>query len=363
MIRVNTICTATLLGAAIALCADAAFAGEINLRRAVRLADDAKTIRLKDIAEVKGDDAEPFADAVIRELDDRSKAVEITVRQVRQALSETDIHWGKVHLSGRSVVVRPPRDSAAEPPVAMQPISVSGQSDNSGSDGERPSRRDRTTLAASDLAGQHTLAGEIARLVVEQLDRSPKNVRLVVNDRDLELLERSAKEQRFELRPMSNIRADRVEMAVRIWQDGRAVDQHSLTFRPQVRVDALTARRDIRRREPVGEIDVNQQSQWLSPIQADRVINADEAFGKIAQENIDEGDLLRAENLRGPTIVERGDRVIVRCLVGSTVISVEAEAREDGAMGESIEFRKVGERDTFSAEIVAAGEAVKDLKR
>jgi flagella basal body P-ring formation protein FlgA len=60
-------------------------------------------------------------------------------------------------------------------------------------------------------------------------------------------------------------------------------------------------------------------------------------------------------------VVERGDRVKVRCLVGGIVIALKAEARADGAEGDTIELRKLGERSTFLATVTGRGEAIVDL--
>ena len=54
---------------------------------------------------------------------------------------------------------------------------------------------------------------------------------------------------------------------------------------------------------------------------------------------------------------------MVRCLVGGVVISLEAEAKSDGAEGEKIELRKLGERDTFLGTVAGPGSALIDLSR
>jgi hypothetical protein len=41
---------------------------------------------------------------------------------------------------------------------------------------------------------------------------------------------------------------------------------------------------------------------------------------------------------------------------------MQAEARADGADGDTIELRKPGERDTFRATITGRGQAVVDLR-
>lgn len=87
------------------------------------------------------------------------------------------------------------------------------------------------------------------------------------------------------------------------------------------------------------------------------------AVGRAVLKSLRAGDVLRQKHIRRETLIRRGDLVIVRCLVGGIVISIHAEARADGAKGQTIEFRKLGERATFLAEVAGHAEAVVDLAR
>jgi flagella basal body P-ring formation protein FlgA len=60
-------------------------------------------------------------------------------------------------------------------------------------------------------------------------------------------------------------------------------------------------------------------------------------------------------------VIKRGQLVTVRCLVGGVAISLQAEARAEGSLGEVIEFRKTGERDAFVATITGPNQAVINL--
>ena len=75
------------------------------------------------------------------------------------------------------------------------------------------------------------------------------------------------------------------------------------------------------------------------------------------------GDLINKKDVKSEILVNRGDRVIVRCVVGGVVISLEATARSNAAEGEKVELRKLGERDTFMATVTGPGAAIVDLSR
>ena len=67
--------------------------------------------------------------------------------------------------------------------------------------------------------------------------------------------------------------------------------------------------------------------------------------------------------VRGQTVVRRGALMMVRCIVGAMELVIEAEARSEGAVGEPVELRKRGERDTFFATISAPNEAILDMRK
>ena len=111
------------------------------------------------------------------------------------------------------------------------------------------------------------------------------------------------------------------------------------------------------------DADVAEQEQWMPPSQAGLCANRVAAIGRVASRNLKAGDLVRESHIRRNTLIKRGDTVTVRCLVGGAVISLQAEARAVGGEGETIEFRKQGERDAFRATVTSRGEAVVDLNR
>jgi flagella basal body P-ring formation protein FlgA len=80
-----------------------------------------------------------------------------------------------------------------------------------------------------------------------------------------------------------------------------------------------------------------------------------------AASSIAQGQILRRTDLCSPILVERGDIAMVRCVVGGLVISLKAEARADGARGQTIPFRKAREREDFLATVTGPAEAVVNL--
>lgn len=326
----------------------------IRLCASVRLPAGAAAVRLADVAELEGAEAEQYADLVIAEVAD-DRLLEIGIRQVRQRLEEAGVHWGRINLSGRAVVVRPHRTAAA--PTAMTAVSLTaGQADD-----DRPHRSAAHDLLAAGIIDEPTLRGAIAQYLARGFDVDPKDLRIIFDGADQDLLEESSQTYRIELKLESSLSSDRVTFTVRLWSDGVVTSSRQISLRPMVCTRTAVLGRDVDRGEPIGERDFTITQQWLPPLQAALTCDPAGAVGRLACKKLKAGETLRDKNVRQPTLIERGDRVMVRCLVGGVVISLQAEACADGAAGEAIEFRKLGERDTFLARVTGPGEAVIDL--
>jgi flagella basal body P-ring formation protein FlgA len=322
------------------------------------LESGAKTVRLVDIAELSGPDAQRFAETVIAEAPGNTAPLEITVRQVRAKLADAGAHWGKIQLSGRTVIVRPAAPRAAAPPLAMTPVAVEPPAE------ARPAGPPEVTYElAADLVDLTTLRGTVARLFVDALEVSPQKLRLEFDERSQALLDTDQDALRFEIQPLGSLAADRVELNVRGWSEGRVEQHYAVTVRPTVNVDVALPRRDIARGEQIGQEDLSVEARWLAPSQAALLSSLVHAVGRVADTRLKAGDPLRAKHIKREHVIRRGDRVTVRCLVGGVVISLEAEARSDSAKGDRIELRKHGERDTFTATATGPGTAVIDLSR
>jgi flagella basal body P-ring formation protein FlgA len=113
----------------------------------------------------------------------------------------------------------------------------------------------------------------------------------------------------------------------------------------------------------VTESALSITNEWLKPSVANNLCPAEECAGRIASSNLKAGAPVKRKHVHRERVIERGDRVVVRCLVGGVVISMQAEARSDGSVGDEVELRKPGERNTFFATVSGPGEAVMDLSR
>jgi flagella basal body P-ring formation protein FlgA len=130
-----------------------------------------------------------------------------------------------------------------------------------------------------------------------------------------------------------------------------------------VQIDAAVLCRDVNRGETLHEEDCLVEERWVGPFQASTHCSLIEAVGRVADAPLKAGDVLKKKYFKREMLVKRGDRVVVRCLVGGVVISMEAEARGDGVEGEKVELRKIGERATFFGTVAGPGSVIVDLAR
>lgn len=350
----STIINTTL---AMTLVAGAASADTITLKPSVRLAQNATAIKLSDVAQLDGPEAGALGDLVIMEITGNA-VIEVPIRDVRAKLDAAGAHWGHINLSGRLVTVRPYRNSDALPPQAMTSISLTN-------DGAPKAKAEsaRDEQLAADVLDSPTLRGTIANLVVSNLHIDAKNLRLGFDRSKSALLDTPVQTTRFEVEPLSSFASDRIDLTVRTWAQGQVQQSHSISIIPMIKVQAAALKNDIQRDQVITEADLEKSEQWLPPSQANLVSNHVAAVGRVAGKTLKAGEVLRDKNIRRENLIKRGDLVKVRCLVGGVAISLQAEARADGAEGDTIEFRKQGERDTFLATITGRGEAVVDLSR
>ena len=349
---------AALVVAAILILARPAIADEITLKGSARLSRGATAVHLGDIAELSGPSAERHAGLVIASASDITDVMEITIREVRQRLTDAGVHWGKVQLNGRVVIVRAANPHASAPPLAMTPISLQKRKASS-----PPPPRAAAVEAAVELIDLATLRGAVTRTIVRGLGVDPERLRLVFDERDADFLDTSEATFRFEIEPLSAIASDRVGLSIRAWSGGRVEHTQTLTIRPLIKTDVAVARRDIDRGHQFRQEDLSVEARWLSVTQSRAASNLVHAVGRVTVTTVKAGEALRRRQLRSQDVIKRGDRVMVRCLVGGVVISLEAEARSGGAEGDRVELRKLGERTTFFGIATGPGAAVMDLKR
>lgn len=335
-----------------AACGDA-----ITLKTSAVLPAEVEAVTLASIAELSGEAAQQFAGLVIATRADDARQLTIDVQQVRAALDKAGAHWGLIDLSGWKTEVRI-ATRLAEPPLAMTGASI-GAGDGASVRGED----DSDAVLAGNVLQRRTAASALAAVLSRELGLSPESLRLTFDAADHEVLALPLDIYRIERQLQSTAEADHVTMQIRAWQGDRIAHQKSVRIGVEALVDVAVAARDLRRGDVLVADDARSARQWIGGSLLREMISADALGGRIVTASKKAGEMIRHRDVKQKTLIERGDIVQVRCLVGGVVLTMQAEARADGSDNELIEFRKLGERATFLARVTGRGEAIVDLAR
>lgn len=346
----------TLLALSLCFAADTA-ADSITLRASVRAPHDRQTITLGDIARLDGPEAVRHDSLVIATIDKSGRIQTLRLDDIRSALESAEVNWAKVSLNGRDVMVRPRVEHGAHGPKAMEPQAITTSTSRKGEQASEP-----VPVVAESIMKEGTLRSAIAALMASGLGLDPSNLQMVFDPRDHDLLALNDPALRFQIDPISSLRSDRTAFSIVVWRGAEIDRKATIAVQPYIAVRAADVARDIQRGETITPNDLTVRTSWVRPSFLDRVADP-EASGRVATRALEVGTTLTQRDLASETVVRRGDRTLIRCLSGGIVINFEAEARENGAVGDRIEFRKVGERETFLAVVAAGGEAVLDLRR
>lgn len=334
-----------------------AFADTIRLRTATTLTADALSVRLADIASLDGPDAERFRELIVRELAPGSTREVITISDVRAILDGAEAHWGRISLSGGTVTIE--RRPLPAGPVAMRPLSVADRPTAAVTgprpEPERPGRvGEENVLDGADLIRAETVGGLLVRELVAGLSTSADDLRLGVRPRDMDVL--ALPMHGAMIRFESGLHGDRVAIAVTTAGE-ESTRTMRLSFRVLRRTTIAVPSEDVRAGRALTDDVLDVREAWLGGTAAAGVLGAEDLVGRVAQRSLRAGSTVLGSQVREERLVERGDRVTVRCPVGGIVITLTAEARSGGALGDSIELQKPGERERFRAVVTGRGEA------
>lgn len=328
------------------LATSVAIADSVRLRGSASV-EAGRAITVGDVAELEGDRASAFADAVlVTDPALRSMGrgwVEVGVDEVRAALSASGARPARLAVSGRVCVVR------LLEPVHTEP------------DDEEPTNDSAAAEAASiDPNGAATVAAEIGRVLAEVLGVDWRAMRVRFDNEDRAFVQSSVVGRKTSVTPLSSA-GTRMVVSVRIFVGASLVEQRTVGAEVEVHKPVVVIRRDVARKRAIGAEDLSLVEMWVAPGGSPPVGSIGEATGAVARTRLDAGTVLRVSEIEPPIAVRRGELATVHCLRGGVVLQTRARARRDGRVGEVIEFRVDGSSRAFPARINGPGVAVANL--
>lgn len=338
------------MGAWLSACA-AAWGDAVELRATARV--ERLPVVLSDIADLRGPGAQALASTpVAGELPEGAWATidPASVRAALEALPPGRVDWTNLTLKGGAVRVRL---------LPAQPAPTQASAPTPASEREPEYRPAPGTVGA-------LVPARLADFLAATLD----GVRVEFSRADSAILDLSAEGRAVEIRP--GALSDRVPMTITVYEGERIIARGSARAGVSVRRQAATARRELRRGEPLTPDAFELADQWLSP--AVRPATAGELEGALARGRIRAGRVILPADLEAPEAVKKGDLVWVHTVSGGLSLKRLSRAREDGRVGDVIAFepadpgtggrgRAGGEGREYRARVSGPGEAVIDLGR
>ncbi|MFM7135121.1 MAG: flagellar basal body P-ring formation chaperone FlgA [Planctomycetota bacterium] len=330
---------------ALALVQSAA-ADSVTLRPSARVAPG-EPVRIGDIADLEGPDAERLAEVEVARAD--SGAFEIALDSVRQRAVAAGADPSRIAFRGERTVVRPLR--AAKPRPDAEPKATAAPA--------APKTVVIDPAATADAATPIAIAcGLVSNAQSEH--RGSLRIEIAADE-----LARIAPEPgfRYEVAPKSALSAERVDVEIAALRGDEVVKRERVRLHVRVEREVAVAKAAAKRGERLAEETIAVERRLVSVADAGRVADPTAARDATLARTVSAGEVLRSDDLARQIAVRRNERVIVRREIGMVAIELEAIALEDGAPGETIALERRGAvkaRDgrPISAEVVGRGRAV-----
>lgn len=317
-----------LLAVLLCLATNVRAQGVIELRAVARVPSGLPVL-LGDVAQLFGADAEALAEVVVRS--SAGAGDSISIEDVRRAINRSGrVHWGRLSLRGSTC--RLEETVRAEPVGPAVPGPIAPVSSNP--------------------------AGTVRAIVIDRIStiaQAPREeMRLTFAPEDDDLLELPVAGRTVEVTPTGL--SDRLPLAVRIFEGERIVRNRTIRVGVEVRRGVVIAAASRRRGETISESDITQETQWLGL--AARPATVEQVIGASPRSRVSAGQVVMADDVAAPLVVNKGEQVTVYCVQGTFVVTVRARALAAGRDGELVQFEALDSRRTFLARMDGRGRAV-----
>lgn len=316
----------------------------VALRTSARLADGAQEVRLSDIADLSGPEADALGAVVVVPAPETGRDGWLTVRisDVRAALGRVaDINWGKVSLRGGDCTLRV-RDPVAPAARTSTPVDRKG-----------PDSKPQPVDMGGPATIRTTLAARLASAYGVTIDR----LRLGFEPADDAVLDSLIAGRTIDIDPGASPGSARVPVTVGVYDGDRLVLSQTVQVDVRVNRPTVLAAATVERGRVIDADDVSVVEQWTSP-SLTPAPSRDEVVGSVAQNRLAAGQPIGSDDVAPPVACKRGDMVFVHCLSGSVIVKMKARALAQARDGECVQLKVEGSDEPFTARMCGKGRAV-----
>jgi len=322
------------------LMASIASGGEIQLKRTAHVASD--PITLGDIAELTGDDALALKDIPIARFSDVGPKLTVSLDGLRDTLDMHQVNWGRVSIRGftECTVIEQKPEPAETQKELIEIID------------ELPAA-DKGLTAGANL--DHELSVEVAASLRERVDSfiagfvglPAEQVRITHAPDDLAALD----EPRYGAFSFQSTVTEGSlgRLPITVFKVSKGTVEPVLRLAPTVeRVTlAAVAVRKVNKGQTFTSSDVRIEEVTITHASRKPVLKLNQLVGRVAGSTIRAGQAVMLSDIQSPILINRGDMVTVKCVVGGVMLKTTARAAEDGGADDLITVKNIGSRDAY----------------
>jgi flagella basal body P-ring formation protein FlgA len=123
--------------------------------------------------------------------------------------------------------------------------------------------------------------------------------------------------------------------------DGRPIRKVSVSGRVRVKQTVIRAARNLRPGDLIEQEDIRFSSEDMAYVPKQRMINSNAIVGKRAVRSIRHDQLITAEMVEDPPVVQKGSKVLIKAESDQILITTIGKALEDGRNGDLVKVVNV----------------------
>ncbi|MCA9061452.1 MAG: flagellar basal body P-ring formation protein FlgA [Planctomycetaceae bacterium] len=204
-----------------------------------------------------------------------------------------------------------------------------------------------------------------ARAMAIHLNVEPDNLRVALVSTFVLPLPQDVREAHgltVDVVPPAQMHLGNVNLAVRLWKDGKMVANRNAPFQVLQRFHVVVTRRSMDRSTVVSAADVQEENRFMTSVPDE--MTRDDIVGMEMVTPVKSGQILSWRELRTPVSLQKPDPVLIRNRDQVTVVArtgliqvrlTEAQAMENGHLGDVIRWRNPSSNRISTGRVVAAG--------
>lgn len=316
-------------------------------------------VKLRQVARWAGRDnltMEPAADLTVVKLAAGKPAQWVGLEEIKSALEGAGMNVGIINFSGATSckVIRSDAGQASASPQIIEALRAQLPAST------QPAGYSSTPVLLGEGGAvvpptQRTLREILTDELSERFGLPADALQVKFNAQDEKLAGLSEPQFRFEVEPRRQRNIGDITWDVTIAAGGQK-QKASITARVRAWQAQLVATRFIAFKQVLGAEDVAERRVLVDSLSEQGSLKKEQVVGQQAARDIAAGTVLSGRMIEAIQVVRLGELMTVTVEVSGVQIKWVAEAREHGAVGQTIRVRKPGTREEFFVSITGPQE-------